>query len=107
MFRYLAQMGMLEREGVTSSLPNVNPLAVYAVWEAVSGGGGDLASPVVVEERLAVWRTEGGIESFKSDLTLARGKRYAAYLVFGILIATVFDLVIESGMSIPSSKSLI
>lgn len=39
---YMAQQGMMERVGMLKSLDGTNPLAVYAVFECFSGGGGIL-----------------------------------------------------------------
>lgn len=96
---YLAQRGLLERDGFVASLPGKNPLALYAVYEALSKGGGDLASPTEAKQFISKWLGEGGIEAFKSDLTVATTKKYAAYAVFLFLIAVVLDLIVESGLN--------
>ena len=96
---YMSQMGYLEREAFDKSLPKCNPVAMYAVYDAASGGGGDLAPPQVVEARVREWRGPGGIEKFKNDLLSANLKKLAAFGVFAFLILLVFDLVIESGMN--------
>ena len=44
---YMAQQGMMEREGMLKSMQGLNPLAVYAVFECFSRGGGKS-----VEERI-------------------------------------------------------
>lgn len=95
---YLAQRGLLEREGFVKSLPNKNPLAVYAVYEALAKGGGDLASPTEANQFITRW-TKEGLEAFKSDLTAATTRKYAAYSVFFFLIAVVLDLIVESGIN--------
>ena len=96
---YMSQMGYLEREAFDKSLPKCNPVAMYAVYDAASGGGGDLAPPQVVEARLKEWRGPGGIEKFKSDLLSANLKKLSAFGVFAFLILLVLDLVVESGIN--------
>eukprot|EP01040_Poterioochromonas_malhamensis_P000240 gene240-251_t len=96
---YLAQRGLLEREGFVKSLPNKNPLAVYAVYEALAKGGGDLASPTEANQFITRWKAEGGLDAFKNDLTAATTRKYAAYSVFFFLIAVVLDLIVESGIN--------
>jgi hypothetical protein len=97
---YMAQLGYLEREGFYRSLPKgTNPLASFAVFEALAKGGGDMASPVVAEELLAGWRGEGGVDQFASDLLKATLAKYSAYAVFAFLIALVLDLIVESGIN--------
>ena len=95
---YMAQLGYMEREALEITYKDCNPLALYAVHECFSGGGGDLAAPQIAEPMLNNWRNEGGIESFKSDLLSATLKRYSAYSVFVFLILLVLDLIIESGV---------
>jgi hypothetical protein len=93
---YMAQVGYLEREGFVASFPNSNPLAVYAAYSALSKGGGDLAAPQEVDSMIKKWKAEG-LEAFKQDLLAASLRKYSAYIVFGMLIALVIDLIIESG----------
>jgi hypothetical protein len=94
---YMAQCGYLERQGFTDCLPDCNPLAVNAAYEAISSGGGDLVSPVDAEKVIANWK-QNGIEGFKNDLTSAAVRKFSAYAVFGFLIALVLDLIVESGI---------
>lgn len=44
---YMAKLGYLERQGFETCLAEINPLVVYAAFEALGKGGGELASPVV------------------------------------------------------------
>lgn len=93
----MAQLGYLERVGFDRSLPTANPLARYAVYDAINGGGGELAAPQDATTKLQKWRAEGGLEAFKSDLLVATFKKYSAYAFFAFLILLVIDLVVESG----------
>lgn len=95
---YLAQKGFLEREGFSASLPGRNPLALYAAYDALSKGGGDLAAPQEAAQVIAAWKS-GGVEAFKNSLLLATVRKYSAYSVFALLIALVLDLIIESGIN--------
>lgn len=96
---YMSQMGYLEREAFDKSLPKCNPVAMYAVYDAASGGGGDLAPPQIVEARVNEWRQPGGIEKFKNDLLSSNLKKLTAFGVFAFLILLVLDLVVESGIN--------
>ena len=93
----MAQLGYMERIGFDRSLPTSNPLARYAIFDAINGGGGDLAAPSDAVQKLQKWRGENGIEEFKSDLLVSTFKKYSAYIFFFGLIALVFDLIIETG----------
>ena len=43
---YMVQMGYIDRAAYLASLPEeVNPLAAYAVFDALANGSGDYASP--------------------------------------------------------------
>jgi len=95
---YMAQLGMLERDGMMKAMSDCNQLAVHAVFECFSGGGGDLASPQAAELLLKKWRAEDGLENFKTDLTVANTKRFTAYSAFVFLLYIVIDLIIESGL---------
>lgn len=62
------------------------------------GGGGDFASVRNSNEMLTKWRSEGGLDSFVSDLTIANTKRFSAYTFFAFLLFVIGDLIVESGM---------
>eukprot|EP01038_Epipyxis_sp_PR26KG_P009627 gene9627-12963_t len=108
---YMEQLGYLERQAFYETYENkANKLALYAIYEAISGGGGDLASPVTYEQFKNDWQNIdvnnkvanvdlSSVDRFTSALLLANSKRYAAYGVFFFLIALVLDLIIESGIN--------
>ena len=45
---YMASLGYLEREGFFRSMPNSNPLALYAIFDCWSKGGGDLGKRLLL-----------------------------------------------------------
>ena len=94
----MAKQGYLERDALAVVLPNSNPLALYAVFDAMSKGGGEMANPRDAQAMIDTWKESGGIEAFKGDLTSANAKKFSAYAVFFGLIALVVDLVVESGI---------
>jgi hypothetical protein len=96
---YMSQLGYLEREAFDKSLPNCNPVAKYVVFDAASGGGGDMVAPQTMEEKLVAWRGADGINAFKNDLLISNSKKLSAYAVFAFLILLVLDLVVESGVN--------
>jgi hypothetical protein len=98
LLRFMAKQGFIEKEGLDACFdPSVvNPIALTAVFEALTGGGGSVADPKQVASKIASWG--GSAEGFKNDLTLAVAKRSTAYLSLLGLIALVFDLIIESGI---------
>lgn len=97
---YMSQLGYVEQVALGRSLPDANPLAMRSLYDAVSGGGGGgVMSPAILTQKLAIYRESGGIEAFKTDLFLSSLKKSSAYVIFVLLIALVFDLVIESGMN--------
>lgn len=93
---YMAQLGYLEREGLEKALPNANPVALYAIFDALSEGGGDLASPTIAAALVQSWKAPGGIDKFKNALLLANSKKLVALSFFAFLILLVIDLVAES-----------
>ncbi len=97
---YLAQMGYVERKAFEDCLPGCNPLAIYAVFEAISGGGGaGVASPIDVVQKVKLWRESDGIGNFKNELLKSSIKKNLAFIVFAFLISVVLDLIIESGVN--------
>lgn len=94
---YMSQLGYLERDAFDKSLPQCNPLARYAVFDALSLGGGDMASPLTAAELVASWKGPQGLSKFSGDLLAANAKKFSAYGVFLFLIALVIDLIVESG----------
>ena len=96
---YMAQQGMMEREGMLKALVDgqgCNPLATYAVYECFSKGGGELASPFAADEMLEAWKAEGNLDSFKAALSKATAAKYSAYVVFAFLNFVIIDLIYES-----------
>ena len=73
-------------------------MACYAVFDALSGGNGDIASPDSAAQTIQRWKSEG-IDAFKTDLSIGLAKKLSANLVFIGLIALVLDLIIESGIN--------
>ena len=97
---YLAQLGYVERSAFDEVLKNCNPLARYAIFEALTGGGGsNVVSPTELVSKIEAWRNGDGLELFKGELLKANLKKFSAYAVFAFLIALVLDLVIESGIN--------
>lgn len=98
---FIAKSGYIEREAFDVLFPpaSFNPVASYAVFDALSSGNGDFVSPEDAEAALARWRGEGGLNSFKTDLTVGLIKKLSSYLVFVGLIALVVDLIVESGLN--------
>jgi hypothetical protein len=94
---YMSQLGYLEREAFYKALPEGNPLALFAAFDALGEGGGDLAAPQRVEAIAEGWKGEGGQVQFAADLASANVRKYSAYAVFFFLIALVIDLIVESG----------
>lgn len=101
---YMSQLGYLEREAFYQCLPKANPLAMYAVFEALAEGSGDLAAPQTVSAIYETWQqqkaveTGGDVKAFSNALQKAFFRKYSAYTVFLFLIGLVLDLIIESGI---------
>jgi hypothetical protein len=97
---YLSQLGYIERNAFDKSFSfDTNPLARYAIFEALSGGGGsDVVSPEGIQEKINSWKLDK-LSSFKSELLKSSLKKQSAYLVFVFLIGLVLDLIIESGIN--------
>ena len=71
-------------------------------FDALAKGGGDLVAPRDLNEAVTRWRVEGDggpLDQFSSDLLQATVKKYSAYSVFFLLLALVFDLIVESGVN--------
>jgi len=61
-----------------------------------------LVAPRDLNEAVTRWRAEGDggpLDQFSSDLLQATAKKYSAYSVFFLLLALVFDLIVESGVN--------
>lgn len=102
---FLAQSGFLERVGFERAVADnmeklelpVNPLAVYMLFTALTGGGSSVTCPPsAVYELVPQWKADDGLEKLKSDLSSAQSKKLSAYVFFAFLIALVLDLIIES-----------
>ena len=97
---YMSQLGYVEEVALARSLPDANPLALRSLYDAVSGGGGGgVISPSILTQKVSAYRESGGLEAFKTDLLVSSLKKNSAYLAFLLLIALVFDLIIESGVN--------
>ena len=97
---YLASKGYIDQMDFVASLKQCNPLASYALFEALSGGSGSVVSPDVLEENLAKYRLASDpVAAFASDLQSASLTKLGAYGGLGFLLFIVFALIIESGIS--------
>ena len=97
---YLASKGYIDQSDFVASLKQCNPLASYALFEALSGGSGSVVSPDVLEENLAKYRSASDpVAAFVSDLQSASLTKLGAYGGLGFLLFIVFALIIESGIS--------
>lgn len=100
---YMEQRGYLSRQGFTDCFDakKTNQLALYAVFDALTGGASSsVAAPPQVEELAAKWKAEaqtGSLNSFVSDLGKAQTAKVGSFGGLAFLIALVLDLVIESG----------
>mmetsp|Transcript_17512 Transcript_17512/g.35648 ORF Transcript_17512/g.35648 Transcript_17512/m.35648 type:complete len:272 (+) Transcript_17512:73-888(+) len=92
---YLASKGYIDRRDFIREMvegKKCNPLASCAVYDAISAGKGDLVSPDVYDEKLAVYRGEGGVGTkFVGDLNGFLAVKVGAFL------ALVFCLIIDFG----------
>ena len=95
---YMCQNGYIDRSTFVTVLTelNCNPLASYAVFEAVKGGSSRAVPGVALEEKLANWRGPDGLEQFVSDLTKAKTVKLGSYVSLALLLALVVDLIGES-----------
>ena len=97
---YLASKGYIDQLDFIASLKQCNPLASYALFEALSGGSGSVVSPDVLEENLAKYRSASDpVAAFVSDLQSASLTKLGAYGGLFFLLFIVFALIIESGIS--------
>lgn len=94
---YMASLGYIQRANFLAGVNGCNPLAAYAVFDAITEGGGEYASPAQLTEKLRAWKAPEGLESFKGDLLKSSVRKYSAYGFFLFLIALVLDLIVESG----------
>ena len=92
----MTSMGYIERAAFLNSLPKtVNGLAAYAVFDALTNGSGDFASPADMDDKIADWRANG-LGGFKDSLFRAQAGKLSAYTTFAFLIFIVLDLIAES-----------
>jgi hypothetical protein len=93
---YMAQKGYCERNGFVNALEGCNPLAANAVFEALSGGAGDLIAPDILSTKMDQLNS---VEDFQSQLRAATLQKLSAYAVFAFLLGLILDLIIESGIN--------
>jgi hypothetical protein len=97
---YLASKGYIDQLDFVASLKQCNPLASFALFEAISGGSGSVVSPDVLEENLAKYRSASDpVAAFVSDLQAASLTKLSAYGGLSFLLFLIFALIIESGIS--------
>ena len=93
-----AKLGYVVPADFEQALAGCNPLAVSAAYEALSGGSGKAVSPNIVDDKLAVWRTDG-LAAFEQDLQNAVVTRFAAYFGLAFLLLFTLDIVVETGIN--------
>lgn len=95
---YMASKGYIEKSDFIREMgeKGCNPLASYALYDAISSGKGGIVSPVVYEDTLTVYRegsSSGDVpSSFTGDLNGFLAVKVAAFLglVFCLLVDAFF-----------------
>mmetsp|Transcript_7632 Transcript_7632/g.15355 ORF Transcript_7632/g.15355 Transcript_7632/m.15355 type:complete len:269 (+) Transcript_7632:1799-2605(+) len=97
---YLASRGYVDRDDFVESLKGCNPLASYALFEALSNGSGGVMSPDRLDENVAMYRASSDpVAAFNTALQAATTTKLAAYGGLAFLLFIVFALITESGMN--------
>ena len=97
---YLASKGYVTNDDFVASLKGCNPLASYALFEALSNGSGGVISPELLDENVAKYRSaDDPVGAFNAALQSATTTKLAAYGGLAFLLFIVFTLIIESGMT--------
>ena len=94
---YMASKGYIVRNDFIQQMEigkkRCNPLASYALFDAISSGKGDVVSPVVYNSKLASYRDEGkGVDLIAVDLNGFLAVKVGAFL------GLVFCLLIDVGL---------
>lgn len=91
---YMASKGYIVQSDFIKEMKNCksNPLASYAVFDAISSGKGGVVSPVVYEEKLAKYRGDGSevSSSFVGDLNGFLAVK--AFAFFGLVFCLLVDI---------------
>lgn len=99
---YMAQRGYLERQAFVDCYPpSENQLALYVVFDALSGGGSSsVASPIFVKDAAERWQEElPSLDAFVGDLSRAQIGKISGFSGLAFLIVLVLDLIVESGIT--------
>eukprot|EP00591_Stephanopyxis_turris_P007442 CAMPEP_0195510280 /NCGR_PEP_ID=MMETSP0794_2-20130614/2970_1 /TAXON_ID=515487 /ORGANISM="Stephanopyxis turris, Strain CCMP 815" /LENGTH=267 /DNA_ID=CAMNT_0040637667 /DNA_START=26 /DNA_END=829 /DNA_ORIENTATION=+ len=95
---YMASGGYIDRADFSKALRGCNPLAIRAVFDALSEGKGSYASPTTIDAKLEDWRGKGGINAFAENLQSAISTKLSSYLALAFIFAIVADLCIENAI---------
>lgn len=101
---YFASLGYVVQEDFFQAMKGCNPLAVYAAFEALSGGGGKCINPDQVDEKVQTWRMAGTsndaeLSVFAADLQKATISKLSAYGTLFFLLFVTLDLIVETGIN--------
>ena len=98
---YVASKGYIVQKDFLQALEGCNPIASYALYQAVSTGRGKTVSPIEVDETLAIYKAEkgaGALTSFTKDFQKSALTKISSYVTLGFLLFLTFDLIIETGL---------
>lgn len=96
---YVASKGYIVQKDFLQALKSCNPIASFALYQAVSTGRGKTVSPIEVDETLAVYKAEkGALTQFTKDFQKSALTKVSSYATLGFLLFVTFDLIIETGL---------
>jgi len=99
---FLVRKGYVTRDDFLKRLmseENSNPVAAYAIFDALSKGSATFVSPDQMEEAMTKYRDSDGLSAFATDLQTAAVTKISAYSLLAFLLLFVLDLIVETGIN--------
>lgn len=100
---YFATKGYIVQDDFLEACKGCNPIASYAVYQAITKGSGKTVSPITTDERMALYKAEAKssttLDQFLNDFQAAAFTKVLSYTTLLFLLFLTFDLIIETGMN--------
>ena len=96
---YVASKGYVVQSDFLEALNGCNPIASYALYQAVSKGKGKTVSPIEVDDAIALYKADkGDLTQFTKDFEASALTKVSSYATLAFLLFVTFDLIIETGL---------
>lgn len=97
---YFASKGYVIRDDFLLSLKGCNPLASYALFQAIAQGRGNCVGPDEVDDKLQGYKQDKEeLKAFVADFNESVQTKLSSYAALAFLLFITIDIIVETGFA--------